>query len=300
MINLTLEAALSKAATLIDQRMKELLPDSEEFSESRLAEAMSYSALSEGKRIRPFLTLISANLFKVEPQVALDVAVAIEFIHVYSLIHDDLPAMDDDDYRRGKLSCHKKFDQATAILTGDSLLSYAFQILSSPTTNRDAYIRCELINIISKAVGFNGMAGGQMIDLEAQNKSLSAEQIARLQRLKTGEMFMAAAEAGAVLGKAVPKLRQSLVRYAHDIGLAFQIKDDILDHQGKTDSKFGFDEIANKKSQDKTSIVNVIGLANAEAQLELFQKQAISYLEPFGFKASIFEELAEFIVIRER
>ena len=300
MINLKLENALSKATDLIDQRMKELLPNGNKFNESRLVDAMSYSALSEGKRIRPFLTLISANLFKIEPEAALDIAVAIEFIHVYSLIHDDLPAMDDDDFRRGKPSCHKQFDQATAILAGDSLLTYAFQILSSPTTNRDAYVRCELINVITKAIGFNGMAGGQMIDLEAQHKSLSAEEIARLQRLKTGEMFMAAAEAGAIVGKAIPKLRQALIRYAHDIGLAFQIKDDILDHQGKEDSKFGFDEISNKKSQDKTSIVNVIGMENAKAQLELLQKQAVSHLEPFGFKAGIFEELAEFIAIRQR
>ena len=300
MINLTLESAMQKAIALIDQRMHELMPSSREFNESRLVEAMNYSALSEGKRIRPFLTLIAANLFKIEPEYALDVAVAIEFIHVYSLIHDDLPAMDDDDYRRGKLSCHKKFDQATAILAGDALLTYGFQILSDPRTNRDAYVRCELISIISKAIGFNGMAGGQMIDLEAKNKPISAEQIARLQRLKTGEMFMAAAEAGAILGKAENRLRRALARYAHDIGLAFQVKDDILDHQGKEDGKFGFDEIVSKKSRDKTSIVNAIGLENAKAQLQLLRKQAISHLEPFGFKSDIFKELAEFIVIRER
>ena len=300
MIDLTLDSALKRATTLINHRMERILPKSEEFNESRLVEAMNYSALSEGKRIRPFLTIISANLFGIDPEEVLDVAVAIELIHVYSLIHDDLPAMDNDYYRRGKPSCHKKFNEATAILAGDSLLTYAFQILSSPKTNRNAYIRCDLIQIITKAIGFNGMAGGQMIDLEAHNKSLTAEGIARLQRLKTGEMFMAAVEAGAIVGKAMPKLRQALIRYAHDIGLAFQIKDDILDHEGKKGSKFEFDEITNEENQAETSIVNVIGVENAKAHLELLQKQAITHLKPFGFKAAIFEELAEFIAIRER
>jgi farnesyl diphosphate synthase len=298
MINLKLDKALKKVTDLVNKRMDELLPDSEEFNESRLVEAMRYSALSDGKRIRPFITIISANIFGVDAKFSLDVAAAIEFIHVYSLIHDDLPAMDDDDYRRGKLSCHKKFTEATAILAGDALLTYAFQILSDPKTNSDPLIRCELINIISKAVGFSGMVGGQMIDLEVDNKIISAEKVARLQRLKTGEMFMAAAEAGAILGKATPKKRTALIRFAHDIGLAFQIKDDILDHQGTKIGKTKIIETKNKK--DSASIVDIIGLENSMEQLDLLYEQAKSHLGIFGFKANLLLDLADYIIIRKK
>ncbi len=238
MIEGNLDGAFKQIAELVNKRIDSLLPKSEQFTESKLIEAMRYSALSPGKRIRPFLTIAAAAIFKIEPEDSVDVAAAIEFIHVYSLIHDDLPAMDDDDYRRGQPSCHKKFDEATAILAGDSLLTYAFQILSDPRTNLDPHIRCELINVISKSIGFNGMAGGQIMDLESTgDNSLTPEIIARLHRLKTGEMFMAAVEAGAIIGKTQPVMRQHLVRYAHDIGLAFQIKDDILDHTGQSAKK---------------------------------------------------------------
>ena len=301
MISRNLDQAFDQIANLVDARIDELLPKKEQFSESRLVEAMRYSALSTGKRIRPFLTIAIADIFKVDHQSSIDVATAIEFIHVYSLIHDDLPAMDDDDYRRGQLSCHKKFDEATAILAGDSLLTYAFQILSDPNTIFDPHIRCELINVISKAIGFNGMAGGQMMDLEAEfDQNLTPEKIARLQRLKTGEMFMASVEAGAILAKIRPDLRQSLIRYAHDIGLAFQIKDDILDHVGESSKKIGIDQFEHKNNQDKTSVVNILGMQKATNQLNLLHDQAVSHLGAFGDKADILRQLAEFIVLRDR
>jgi farnesyl diphosphate synthase len=301
MISQNLDQAFDQIIELVDTRINELLPKKEQFSESKLVEAMRYSALSSGKRIRPFLTIACGDIFKVAPVNSVDVATAIEFIHVYSLIHDDLPAMDDDDFRRGQPSCHKKFDEATAILAGDSLLTYAFQILSDPATVFDPHVRCELINIISKSIGFNGMAGGQMMDLEASgNKNLSSEQIARLQRLKTGEMFMASIEAGAIIGKCSADLRRSLVRYAHDIGLAFQIKDDILDHVGESSKKIGLDQFEHKNTQDETSIVNILGLERANDQLKLLHDQAVSHLKPFGEKANLLRQLAEFIVIRDR
>lgn len=302
MISENLDQALEEVAQLVDSRIDELLPKTEHFSESKLVDAMRYSALAPGKRIRPFLTIAAANIFKVDSNSSLDVATAIEFIHVYSLIHDDLPAMDDDDYRRGQLSCHKKFDEATAILAGDSLLTHAFQILSDQDTVFDPHIRCELINIISKAIGFNGMAGGQMMDLEAEfDTNLTPEKIARLQRLKTGEMFIASVEAGAIIGKAQADKRQSLMRYAHDIGLAFQIRDDILDHVGDDVSeKMEIDQFEHKNSQDKTSIVNIIGMEKAKEQLKLLHDQAVSHLHSFGEKADLLRQLAEFIVVRER
>jgi len=301
MIEENLDGAFKKIAELVNNRIDLLLPKNEQFTESKLIEAMRYSALSPGKRIRPFLTVAAAAIFKIDPEDSIDIATAIEFIHVYSLIHDDLPAMDDDDYRRGQPSCHKKFNEATAILAGDSLLTYAFQILSDPQTNPDPHIRCELINIISKSIGFNGMAGGQMMDLESTgDKSLTPEIIARLHRLKTGEMFMASVEAGAIIGKTQPVMRQHLVRYAHDIGLAFQIKDDILDHTGQSTQKIGIDQFEHKRTQDETSIVNILGMTKAKEQLELLHDQAVLHLKPFGSKANLLKQLAEFIVIRDR
>ena len=295
-----LKRSLSEITSLINQKMDYLLPKENQYDETKLVEAMRYSALSDGKRIRPFLTVSIADMFKVDRQCSLNVAVAIEFIHVYSLIHDDLPSMDDDDYRRGRLSCHKRFDEATAILAGDSLLTYAFQILSDKLTHRNSAIRCEIINVVSRAIGFNGMAGGQMMDLEKIGQKLNQQQIARLQRLKTGEMFMASVEAGAILGHAPPQVRSALNRYAHDIGLAFQIRDDILDHAGIEVGKLDIDENANNRKKGETSIVDVIGLQESVAQLKLLRNQAIEYLEDFGNEAMLLRELADFIIMRNR
>jgi farnesyl diphosphate synthase len=298
-LSLNLEEAFNQVASIVDKRIDELLPKSDKFDESKLIKAMRYSTLSVGKRIRPFLTIASAKVFKLDLKNVIDVAVAIEFIHVYSLIHDDLPAMDDDDYRRGKLSCHKKFTEATAILAGDSLLTFAFEILSNPDTIFDPHIRCELIHIISKSIGFNGMAGGQMMDLEIElDGNPSPNKIARLHRLKTGEMFMAAVEAGAIIAKAKASHRQCLARYSHDIGLAFQIRDDILDYIGDTSNKIGDERYEHKKTQDKTSIVSIIGMDKATDQLNLLHNQAVSHLSSFGEEADLLRGLSEFIIIR--
>jgi farnesyl diphosphate synthase len=288
--------------------MDDLLPRN--FTDSKLMAAMRYSALSEGKRIRPFLLMACAQIFGVNVLKTLNAAAALEFIHTYSLIHDDLPAMDDDDVRRGNPTCHKKFDEATAILAGDSLLTYAFEILAMPETHKEPNVRCALIKSMSKAAGFMGMAGGQMIDLEKANKKISKEELAKLHRLKTGELFMAAAESGAILGRANLEETNSLRYFAHDLGLAFQIKDDILDHCdisiGKIDhvvnqhSQIEVDEIAHKKTKENASIVDVIGMECAKKQLELLKEQSIAHLRMFGDKALLLKDLTEFVVNRDK
>lgn len=250
MLSQNLQESLLGCSLLVQTRMDAILPH--DFTDSKLVEAMRYSALSEGKRIRPFLLMASAQIFGVSVLTSLNTATAIEFIHVYSLIHDDLPAMDDDDLRRGKPSNHKKFDEATAILAGDSLLTYAFEILADQETHKDPAIRCELIKTIAKAAGFAGMAGGQMMDLEKAEQKISKEILAKLHRLKTGELFMAAAESGAILGRCSPDERNALRYFAHDLGLAFQIKDDVLDHQGIEIGKSDIEESHPKKPKENS------------------------------------------------
>lgn len=298
MFSKNLDESLLVCSIMLQQHMSNLLPI--EFEDSNLVKAMRYSVLSDGKRVRPFLLIVTANIFNVDVSKALNTASAIEFIHVYSLIHDDLPAMDNDDFRRGIPTCHKKFNEATAILAGDSLLTYAFEILADEETHADARIRCELIKTMSKSAGFKGMAGGQMIDLEKSEQKISNEELAKLHRLKTGELFIASVEAGAILGHASELQRNALRRYAHDVGLAFQIKDDILDHEHDKIDKIEIDEIIHKKKQENASIVDVVGIETAKKQLILLKDQAIAHLGIFGDEARLLRELAEFIVARNK
>lgn len=298
MLSPSLKEALMACSLAVQVRMDELLP--RDFKDSKLMEAMRYSSLSEGKRIRPFLVLASAHMFGVELGRALNAAVALEFVHTYSLIHDDLPAMDDDDLRRGNLTCHKKFDEATAILAGDALLTLAFEILADEKTHSDPAVRCELIKTLAKASGYKGMVGGQMIDLEKANKKISKEELAALHRLKTGELFMAAAEFGGILGRTGLEEKKALRYYANDLGLAFQVKDDILDYFGNQEEKIKIDETEHKKIKDNTSVVDVIGIDNAEEQLKLLSAQAVNHLKIFGDKAGLLKDLSEFLVRREK
>jgi len=293
-----LRESLLGCSILVQKKMDDLLP--KDFSDSKLVKAMRYSALSEGKRIRPFLLLASAQIFGVSVLSSINAAVALEFIHVYSLIHDDLPPMDNDDFRRGKPSNHKKFDEATAILAGDSLLTYAFEILAEPETHKDSSVRCELIKTIAKAAGFHGMAGGQMMDLENADNKISKETLAKLHRLKTGELFMAAAECGAIIGRSGIEERKALRYFAHDLGLAFQIKDDILDHQGIEEGKSDIEEAHPKKIKENASIVDLIGLESAQIQLEILHEQSLAHLKIFGDKAKLLKDLADFLVTREK
>ena len=292
----SLRESMASCAFYMQKTMSELLP--ENFSDSRIVEAMRYSSLSEGKRVRPFLLMASANMFNFPILKTLRCASAIEFIHVYSLIHDDLPSMDNDDFRRGKLSNHKKFDEATAILAGDALLTFAFEILASSETHSSAEIRCELVKTLASSAGFKGMVGGQMLDIENIDKNISEERIINLHRLKTGELFMASAECGAILAGATKEERSAIRYYAHDLGLAFQIKDDILDHLGAPIGKTEIDEIVHKKPKENASIVDIIGLERSSQQLKILSEQAKAHLKIFGKKADLLVDLVDFLVNR--
>ncbi len=295
MLSQNLEESMLGCCVIMQKHIDELLPKN--FSDSKLMAAMRYSALSNGKRIRPFLVMASAQIFGISVLKTLNVAAALEFIHTYSLIHDDLPAMDNDDFRRGRATCHKEFDEATAILAGDALLTYAFEILSRPETHFDANVRCELINLFAKSSGFNGMVGGQMIDLESVGLDISKAQLAKLHRLKTGELFIAAAESGAILARASLSEINALRYYANDLGLAFQIKDDLLDSAG---TKIGKVEIDEAHPKIETSIVEVVGVEMAEKQLEILKEQCKKHLDIFGSKANLLRDLADFVTTREK
>lgn len=266
------------------------------FGEESVMEAIRYSAMGGGKRLRPFLAVCSASLFGVSIDAAIEAAAAIEFIHTYSLIHDDLPAMDNDDLRRGKPSCHKQFGEAAAILAGDGLLTYAFQILASSKMHPDPKVRCELITALAEASGCSGMVGGQMMDLEAENQTLSIDEIIRLQRLKTGELFAVSCEAGAILGKAPHMMRNLLRAYAHDMGLAFQITDDLLDAEG-TRIQTG-KNVRKDKNAGKATLVSVMGVERAREHAQILTGQAISHLHVFDKKANHLRKLAEFVIAR--
>lgn len=316
MKNFDLQKAIAEVADLLHETMDELLPrpdgetcrvislasrseEKEKTSvggEGRVMEAMRYSALSGGKRLRPFLTVTCAGLFGVSREASLMAAAAMEFIHTYSLIHDDLPAMDDDPLRRGKPSCHIQFDEATAILAGDALQALAFEVLTDIDVHPDPSVRCELIRSVARAAGSKGMCGGQMLDLESEHKELTVDEIIRLQRLKTGEMFAISCEAGAILGKAPAAQRTALSRYAHDMGLAFQITDDLLDAEG-TREEAG-KEVRKDEDRGKATLVQAMGIERAREHSQILASQAISHLKAFDKRADTLRSLADYVVTR--
>ena len=289
--------ALEEAAKLTDAALERLLVVPPGL-EARVYDAMRYSALAPGKRLRPFLVLASANMFGVARRCALQVAAAIEMVHAYSLVHDDLPAMDNSDLRRGRATCHKQFDEATAVLAGDGLLTAAFEVLSHPDTHGDPAVRCELVSELAAAAGAAGMVGGQMIDLITEHQKLDIGVITRLQRMKTGALIAFSCEAGAILAKAPSELRTALRGYAHDLGLAFQIADDLLDVEGsaaETGKPVGADAAAGK-----ATFVSILGVARARAQAELLASQAVAHLELFDQRAELLGEAARFVIARRR
>ncbi|KKB96385.1 Farnesyl diphosphate synthase [Candidatus Arcanobacter lacustris] len=288
---MTFHQNLNQISSLVEKKMKELLPSVSSEKDRKLVDAMSYSSLSSGKRLRPFLTFISASLFGVSQESALRAASAIEFVHAYSIIHDDLPAMDDDDERRGQPSCHIKFGEAAAILAGDALLTLAFEIMSDKDTHPDSNVRCDLVSALAKAIGCHGMVGGQMLDVLSEESEFSVNEIMRMQRMKTGELFAVACETGAILGKSSKNLRNSLRNYAHSLGLAFQITDDIMDNTS--------DNQENGKIYKKTNVDN-IGIENSQEQAKMLISQAISHLHVFEEKADPLRELARFVLERNR
>jgi farnesyl diphosphate synthase len=287
--------ALAEAARTTDAAIDRLLvvPPG---PEARVYEAMRYSALAPGKRLRPFLVMASARMFGVRQRCALQVAAAIEIVHAYSLVHDDLPAMDNSDLRRGRPTCHKQFDDATAVLAGDGLLTMAFEVLAHPDTHGDPAVRCDLVASLAAAAGPAGMVGGQMIDLLAEKRQLDIGAITRLQRLKTGALIAFACESGAILAKASSELRLALRGYAHDLGLAFQIADDLLDVEGsaaETGKPVGADAAAGK-----ATFVSILGAERARAQAELLVRQAVAHLDLFEQRAELLREVARFVITR--
>ena len=288
--------ALTESAALTDDALDKIIavPDG---LESRVFEAMRYAALGPGKRLRPFLVLAGSQLFAVARRSALQAAAAIELVHAYSLVHDDLPAMDNSDLRRGRPTCHKEFDDATAILAGDGLLTLAFEILVQPDTHGDPAVRCELVSALASAAGGHGMVGGQMIDLIAEHRrDLDIGAITRLQRLKTGALIAFACEAGAILGKAPNETRLALRGYAHNLGLAFQIADDLLDVEGsagETGKPVGQDAAAGK-----ATFVSILGVERARAQAQLLVSQAIAHLDLFEERADLLKQAARFVIDR--
>jgi len=288
-------AALAHAASTVEHALDALLPKSRD-SEARLFDAMRYAALGGGKRLRPFLVLNSACLFGVQEECAARVAASVECVHSYSLVHDDLPCMDDDDLRRGRPSTHRQFDEATAVLAGDALLSFAFEILSDSGTHEDPNIRCELVRCLAVASGPHGMVGGQMLDLESENQTLPAGAVTRLQQLKTGALIAFSCEAGAILGKASPPHRQALHAYAHDFGLAFQITDDLLDIEGNAEmlgKTAGKDQVAGK-----STLVSLLGAERAKVQAKFLSDQAVKHLDLFDEKADLLRAAARFAIAR--
>ena len=292
---ITFEEALADAASLTDSLLERLLvvpPD----LEARVYKAMRYAVLGPGKRLRPFLVLAGARLFGIARQYALQVAAAVEMVHAYSLVHDDLPAMDDSDLRRGRPTCHKEFDEATAVLAGDGLLTAAFEVLAHPDTHADPAVRCELVAALAAAAGAAGMVGGQMIDLIAEHRPLDIGAITRLQRMKTGALIAFSCESGAILAKAPTEARTALRGYAHDLGLAFQIADDLLDVEGstaETGKPVGADAAAGK-----ATFVSILGVERARSQAELLIGQAVAHLDLFGRRAELLREAARFVISR--
>jgi len=287
--------ALEQAASLTDAALERLLVVPPGL-EVRVHDAMRYAVLAPGKRMRPFFVLAGANLFGVARRCALQVSAAIEMVHAYSMVHDDLPAMDNSDLRRGRPTCHKQFDEATAVLAGDGLLTTAFEVLADSDTHGDPAVRCELVSALAAAAGAAGMVGGQMIDLIAEHQSLDIGAITRLQRMKTGALIAFSCEAGAILAKAPGEVRTALRGYAHDLGLAYQIADDLLDVEGseaETGKPVGADAVAGK-----ATFVSVLGIERARAQAELLIRQAVAHLDLFEQRAELFREAARFVIAR--
>ena len=292
-----LRAALSEIGAEIDRRFDSLLPVPRD-PRANLYRAMRHAAIGGGKRLRPLLAFATARLFGVDRDRIARAATAIECIHVYSLVHDDLPAMDDDDMRRGKPTVHKAYDEATAILAGDCLHALAFELLADPLTHPEASVRVELIADLARASGPSGMAGGQAMDLEAERTTFDLPTVTRLQAMKTGALIACSVEAGAILGRLPADHRTGLRGYAHDIGLAFQIADDLLDVEG--------DEAAVGKAlrkdgdAGKETFLSLMGVERAREQARMLVDQSIAHLHGFGTEADLLRDIARYVLERDR
>jgi len=295
------EEYLASCRALVDAALEHALAAADGVP-PRLHEAMRYAVFSGGKRVRPILTLMACEASGGEPPRALPFACALELIHTYSLVHDDLPAMDDDDLRRGRPTAHKKFDEATAILAGDGLLTFAFDVLGRPETHPDAAVRIALVTGLARAAGLGGMVGGQMLDLAAEGRfgkndtPQGEKDVLTLQAMKTGAILKFCCTAGAILGNAPPAKRDAVNRYGQVIGQAFQIADDLLDVEGDTAT---LGKAAGKDAaHGKATLVDLLGIAGARARLVQLVKDAESALAPFGADAAILKDAAHFVAER--
>jgi farnesyl diphosphate synthase len=287
---------MAEVAADIDARFDALLavPDD---ARAELYKAMRHAAIDGGKRLRPLLVHATARLFAVDRECSGRVGTAIEAIHVYSLIHDDLPAMDNDDVRRGRPTVHKAWDEATAVLAGDSLHALAFEILGDPATHPDPFVRAELVLDLARAAGPAGMAGGQMMDIVAETTSFDLPTITRLQALKTGALIAASVEAGAILGRVPPEGRTGLRGYARDVGLAFQIVDDLLDVEG--DEALMGKKLRKDEGAGKETFVSLLGIEPARERCGMLVDQAIQHLHAYGAEADLLREIARFVLQRD-
>lgn len=301
-----LRTDIERVATLVEQRLYARLAEDASQNPAGfqtggeaaapLAEAMRYAALGGGKRLRPFLLIQSARLFGVPEDAALEAACALECIHCYSLVHDDLPAMDDDALRRGRPTVHIAFDEATAVLAGDALQTLAFEIISGPHCHDDPAIRAELTFLLAKASGWHGMALGQALDLAAEQRPFSPEETTAMQMLKTGALFRFACEAGAVLGRADAVRRDALIRYAGAFGQAFQLADDLLDAEG--DAAAMGKAAAKDADRGKATLVGLLGIDGAKEHLAGLVTEAEAALGPLGEDAEPLIEAARFVAER--
>ena len=289
-----LAESLKAIARDVDSLFDALLPRPEA---GLLAQAMRHAAIGGGKRLRPLLLTATAAMFGVDRTHALRAGLGIEAVHAYSLVHDDLPCMDDDDLRHGKPTVHKAYGEAMAVLVGDGLQAFAFEILADPATSGDPFVRAELVEVLARAAGAGGMVGGQALDIAAEGAALDLGAISRLQQLKTGALLGAAVEMGAVMGKIAPEGRAPLRGYARDIGLAFQISDDLLDHQG--DQAKAGKALRKDAGAGKATFVGLMGAERAREQAQMLVDQAIAHLGNHGQEADVLRALARYIVERD-
>ena len=292
-----LRPALDAIGAQIDARFDRLLPLPDD-PRRPLYQAMRHAIIGGGKRMRPLLVVASSELFHVDRERAMRVALAIEAVHSYSLVHDDLPAMDDDDMRRGKPTVHREFGEAVAILAGDSLFALAFELLADEATHEDPFVRCELVAALARASGAAGMTGGQMMDLAAETGEFDLDVTTHLQQLKTGALIGFAVEAGAIMGKVGLHTRLKLRGYARDLGLAFQIADDLLDVEG--DPALAGKALKKDRVAGKSTFVSLLGIERARSRAEMLIDQAIHHLQGFGPEADLLRAIAHFAIERDR
>jgi farnesyl diphosphate synthase len=290
------EQRLNEVADRVTVALDQLIPPASG-PEAQLMRAMRHGALGKGKRLRPFITIEVGRMFGAQEKALLRAAAAVELIHAYSLIHDDLPCMDDDDYRRGQPTVHKAFDEATAVLAGDALQALAFEIMASAETHRDGTMRCRLIERMAVAAGARGMVGGQMIDMHPSPAGDEPLQVlTRMQKFKTGALITLAGEVGALLGGALDQERNAIAGYTNDLGLAFQIVDDLLDVEGEA-AQLG-KAVAKDETAGKINFVTLLGVEGAQERVRYLAAQAKQHLAQFGSRASSLLHTVDFVLNR--